>query len=92
MPRSGRPAYPGGEEGAPRGGRAREQSGRRGERSPAPTDDGNREGGRGNNKMAAVHKDGKERRFGATPATATPPSSSRVPCLTEVEVGALGGI
>ena len=46
------------------------------ERSPAPTDDGDRKGGRGNTRVAAVHKAGEERRFGATPATATLPPSS----------------
>ena len=42
------------------------------ERSPAPTDDGTREGGRGRTARQAVHKAGRERRRGATPATATP--------------------
>ena len=45
-------------------------------RNAAPTGDCNREGGRGNTGAAAVHKAGKERRFGATPATATPLPSS----------------
>ena len=40
-------------------------------RNAAPTGDCNREGGRGNNGVAAVHKAGEERRLGATPATAT---------------------
>jgi hypothetical protein len=42
----------------------------------APAGDCNREGGRGNTGAAAVHKAGEERRFGATPATATPLPSS----------------
>jgi len=42
------------------------------ERSPAPTDDGFHEGGRGRKVRQAVHKAGRERRRGATPATATP--------------------
>jgi len=42
------------------------------ERSPAPTDDGTREGGRGRTARQAVHQAGRERRRGATPATATP--------------------
>ena len=72
-PRSGRLARPGGAEGAP--------AGRTGAgvnrptvrpRNAAPAGDCNREGGRGNNGAAAVHKAGEERRFGATPATATP--------------------
>ncbi|MDP1989741.1 MAG: hypothetical protein Q8K00_01865 [Syntrophales bacterium] len=45
--------------------------GRRGaERSPATTDDGTREGGRGRTARQAVHQAGRERRRGATPATA----------------------
>ncbi len=47
--------------------------GRRGaQRSPAPTDDGNREGGPGRKARQAMHQAGRERRRGATPATATP--------------------
>ena len=42
------------------------------ERSPAPTNDGTREGGRGRTERQAVHQAGRERRRGATPATATP--------------------
>jgi len=42
------------------------------ERSPALTDDGDREGGRGRKARQAVHQAGRERRRGATPATATP--------------------
>ena len=78
-PRSGRQARPGGVEGAP--------AGRTGAgvnrptvrpRNAAPAGDCNREGGRGNTEAVAVHKAGEERRFGATPATATPlPYSSR---------------
>ena len=45
-------------------------------RNAAPAGDCNREGGRGNTGVAAVHKAGEERRFGATPATATPLPSS----------------
>jgi len=41
------------------------------ERSPALTDDGDREGGRGRTTRLAVHQAGRERRRGATPATAT---------------------
>ncbi|MFH1912549.1 MAG: hypothetical protein ABIK91_11115 [Pseudomonadota bacterium] len=41
--------------------------------------DCNRKGGQGNTEVAAVHKAGMERRFGATPATATPPPSSQIP-------------
>ena len=40
-------------------------------RSPAPTDDGTREGGPGRTARQAVHQAGRERRRGATPATAT---------------------
>jgi len=40
-------------------------------RSPATTDDGSREGGPGRKARQAVHKAGRERRRGATPATAT---------------------
>ncbi|MBU1744724.1 MAG: hypothetical protein KJ649_07525 [Proteobacteria bacterium] len=77
-PRSGRQARPGGGEGAP--------AGRTGAgvnrptvrpRNAAPAGDCNREGGRGNTEAAAVHKAGEERRFGATPATATPLTSSQ---------------
>ena len=42
------------------------------QRSPAPTDDGDREGGPGRKARQAVHQAGRERRRGATPATATP--------------------
>ncbi len=42
------------------------------ERSPALTDDGTREGGRGRTARQAVHQAGRKRRCGATPATATP--------------------
>ncbi len=46
--------------------------GRRGaQRSPATTDDGDREGGPGRKTRQAVHQAGRERRLGATPATAT---------------------
>ena len=57
-----------------RGGRARMPDGRRGgaERSPATTDDGSCEGGPGRKTRQAVHQAGRERRRGATPATATP--------------------
>ncbi|MHB8770490.1 MAG: hypothetical protein ACYC7J_05800, partial [Syntrophales bacterium] len=41
------------------------------ERSPDPTDDGTSEGGRGRKTRQAVHQAGRERRRGATPATAT---------------------
>jgi len=44
------------------------------ERPEPPVSD---EGGRGNTEAAAVHKAGEERRFGATPATATPVTSSQ---------------
>ena len=56
------------------GGRARMPCGRRGgaQRSPAPTDDGSREGGPGRKTRQAVHQVGRERRRGATPATAMP--------------------
>jgi len=78
-PRSGRQARPGGVEGAPAGrtgAGVNRPTGR--PRNAAPVGDCNREGGRGNTEAAAVHKAGKERRFGATPATATPlPYSSR---------------
>lgn len=49
------------------------------ERSPNPTDDGSREGGRGRTARQAVHQAGRERRRGATPATATPPPSPQIP-------------
>jgi len=75
-PRSGRQARPGGRKGAP--------SGRTGARVNRPT--GRCEarhrgrlqprGRAGEYWVAAVHKAGEERRFGATPATATPPPSS----------------
>ena len=42
------------------------------ERSPDPTDDGTREGGRGRTERQAVHQAGRERRRSATPATVTP--------------------
>lgn len=45
-------------------------------RNAAPAGDCNRKGGRGNTEAAAVHKAGEERRRGATPATATPLTSS----------------
>lgn len=47
------------------------QAAGRAERSPAPTDDGNREGGPGRTERQAVHQAGRERHRGATPATAT---------------------
>ena len=59
-----------------RGGRERVLIARRGGAKRGPKGDCNREGGRGNTGVAAVHKAGEERRFGATPATATPPPSS----------------
>jgi len=78
-PRSGRQARSGGVEGAPwgrTGAGVNRSRGGRGTRA-APAGDCNREGGRGNIGAAVVHKAGEERRFGATPATATPlPSSS----------------
>ncbi|MCK9365134.1 MAG: hypothetical protein M0P74_16220 [Syntrophales bacterium] len=40
--------------------------------SPATTDNGNREGGPGRKTRQTVHQAGRERRRGATPATATP--------------------
>ncbi len=53
-----------------RGGKRPE--GRRGaQRSPATTDDGNREGGPGRKARQAMHQAGRERRRGATLATAT---------------------
>jgi len=76
-PRSGRQARPGGVKGAPAGrtgAGVNRPSGR--PRNAAPAGDCNREGGRGNTEAAAVHKAGEERRFGATPATATPLTSS----------------
>jgi len=83
-PRSGRQARPGGVEGAP--------AGRTGAgvnrptvrpRNAAPAGDCNREGGRGNTEAAAVHKAGEERRFGATPATATPLTCSAARDMTD---------
>ena len=59
-----------------RGGRERVLIARRGGAKRGPKGDCNREGGRGNTGVAAVHKAGEERRFGATPATATLPPSS----------------
>jgi len=76
-PRSGRQARPGGVEGAPEGRTgAGENRPTVRPRNAAPAGDCNREGGRGNTGVAAVHKAGEERRFGATPATATPLPSS----------------
>ena len=54
-----------------RGGRARMPSAGGAVRSPDPTDDDTREGGRGRTVRQAVHRAGRERRRGATPATAT---------------------
>jgi hypothetical protein len=51
---------------------------RRGGAQHDPDGDCNREGGRGNKNVAAVHKAGEERRCGATPATATQPPSSQI--------------
>ncbi|MBU1183979.1 MAG: hypothetical protein KJ663_02235 [Proteobacteria bacterium] len=62
-----------------RGGRERVLIARRGGAKRGPKGDCNREGGWGNTGVAGVHKAGKERRFGAIPATATPPPSSQTP-------------
>ena len=62
-----------------RGGRERMLIARRSGAKRCTAGDCNREGGRGNTGVAAVHKAGEERRFGATPATATPPPSSQIP-------------
>ena len=75
-PRSGRSARPGGREGAPWGRTGAGVNRPWGGAKRGPKGDCNREGGRGNTGVAAVHKAGGERRFGATPATATPPPSS----------------
>ena len=45
---------------------------REAKRSPVTTDDCHREGGPGRKARQAVHQTGRERRRGATPATATP--------------------
>jgi len=75
-PRSGRQARSGGVEGAPWGRTGAGVNRPWGGAKRGPKGDCNREGGRGNTGVAAVHKAGGERRFGATPATATPPPSS----------------
>ena len=62
-----------------RGGWERVLITQRGGAKRGTTGDCNREGGRGNNGVAGVHKAVEERRFGATPATATLPPSSQIP-------------